>query len=555
MIKATLVLLVARALVPRLASRSAAERHLLWIAVLGVAASLPVLEAMLPAWQPEWTRGVAAVLPASMAALGRWSGAGADGIAVRATGLEPASRIAGVVASVWAIGALLALGYLATQFLKLRRLRLSADRVHDARLRRLFDETGRVLTVRRRPELLQTPALAIPITWGVRRPRVLLPAAASTWSDERIRAVFSHELAHVQRRDWLLHVLAEGACAIYWFNPLFWLARRQMHRESERAADDVVLELGIDGRDYAAHLIDIVRGSRPASPVPTIAMGRAPDLPARIQALVGVRVNRCAVTRRKALAATIVALLAGLPVGALAISTVASEIQVRAAQLPNALLAAVSPVADVAPTAVRDIRVATGAAGSATTPPDVIEYTTPPLYSDEARLRGVEGVVVVRAEVGLDGRATSERVIEGLGHGLDQNALVALRHWRFRPGTLNGVPVAMAADVHIEFSLRQERLNEWIANDMATQVGPDVSPPRAVVAPRPPDVPGARGTVALDVVLLEDGTPRIVRVLGSVSPELDDVAVRTFERWRFSPATKNGAPVKVRLTAEVRFDG
>jgi protein TonB len=90
---------------------------------------------------------------------------------------------------------------------------------------------------------------------------------------------------------------------------------------------------------------------------------------------------------------------------------------------------------------------------------------------------------------------------------------------------------------------------------MATQVGPDVTPPRAVLTAQPPPPAGAHGTVALDVVLLEDGRPRIVRVLRSVSPELDEAAVQTFERWRFSPAMRNGAPVKVRLTAEVNFHG
>jgi len=57
----------------------------------------------------------------------------------------------------------------------------------------------------------------------------------------------------------------------------------------------------------------------------------------------------------------------------------------------------------------------------------------------------------------------------------------------------------------------------------------------------------------LDVVLLEDGRPKIVRILQSLDPELDESAVRQFEQWRFSPAMKNGRPVKVRMNAEVRF--
>jgi TonB family protein len=57
----------------------------------------------------------------------------------------------------------------------------------------------------------------------------------------------------------------------------------------------------------------------------------------------------------------------------------------------------------------------------------------------------------------------------------------------------------------------------------------------------------------LDVVLLEDGRPKIVRVLQSANADLDEIAVRTFERWRFSPAVRDGVPIRVRMTAEVSF--
>ena len=42
------------------------------------------------------------------------------------------------------------------------------------------------------------------VTWGLMRPRVLVPVDASTWSAERIRIVLYHELAHVQRHDWAI---------------------------------------------------------------------------------------------------------------------------------------------------------------------------------------------------------------------------------------------------------------------------------------------------------------------------------------------------------------
>ena len=61
--------------------------------------------------------------------------------------------------------------------------------------------------------------------------------------------------------------------------------------------------------------------------------------------------------------------------------------------------------------------------------------------------------------------------------------------------------------------------------------------------------------MVLDVVLLEDGTPRIVRILRSLRTDLDDIAVEAFAQWRFSPAQKDGRAIKVRMNAAVRFHG
>ena len=114
----------------------------------------------------------------------------------------------------------------------------------------------------------------------------------------------------------------------------------------------------------------------------------------------------------------------------------------------------------------------------------------------------------------------------------------------------------MDALIDIAFSMKNEALNALIANDMATTVGDDVTPPRAIHVVRPPrPADDASGTVVLDVVLLEDGTPRVLRLLRSVSPEADDTAVRAFEQWRFTPAVRDGTAVKVRMNAEVTFHG
>jgi protein TonB len=114
----------------------------------------------------------------------------------------------------------------------------------------------------------------------------------------------------------------------------------------------------------------------------------------------------------------------------------------------------------------------------------------------------------------------------------------------------------MDVEIDIAFTLRNDAINAQIANDMVALVGPGVTPPQAVrVAHLSQRPAGAAGTVVLDVVLLEDGRPRIVRILRSVGAVADDMAIRAFEQWRFSPALKDGRPIRVRMNAEVRFRG
>jgi TonB family protein len=402
------------------------------------------------------------------------------------------------------------------------------------------------------------------MTWGVGHPHVVLPLDTEHWSDERRRAVLAHELAHVRRRDWLIQILAEVVCAVYWFHPLFWFAYRRLRSQSEHACDDVVVNLGVDAGDYAAHLLQIVRAARIDDRVwrSALAMARSSQLEERFAALLVPAPNRRPVGAGQVAAVAAIALTSIVPLAAMGLAPLLdATIHVQTTSLPQALDAFIAPVDDHPASAIRRVRTVDGSAPDGTittTTPEVVAYTTPPLYSDEARRRHIEGVVTIAARIGADGRVTAPRVVSGLGFGLDQNALVAMRQWQFRAGTRGGSPVEMLAEIEIEFNLRNEAMNELIANDMATRIGPDVTPPRIirrVHVPASPDAGVERraGTVVLDVVLLEDGSPKIVRIIQSVTPQLDERAVGAFEQWRFSPAMKAGRAVKVRLQADITF--
>ena len=142
-------------------------------------------------------------------------------------------------------------------------------------------------------------AVTVPMVWGLFRPVILLPADADEWEPERRRAVLLHELAHIQRQDWLMQTMAQVTCAVYWFNPLVWFAARRMRTEVERACDDYVLNAGYQSTDYARHLLDIVRNIkvlRPASRA-TVAMARPSKIEGRLRTILAEHRNRRPVTK------------------------------------------------------------------------------------------------------------------------------------------------------------------------------------------------------------------------------------------------------------------
>jgi protein TonB len=91
--------------------------------------------------------------------------------------------------------------------------------------------------------------------------------------------------------------------------------------------------------------------------------------------------------------------------------------------------------------------------GSGIDPP-VLLREVKPLYTEEARRRGITGEVVLEIVVRADGAVGDVRLLEGLGYGLDQRAIDAVRQWRFSPARRQGRPVDVLVEVAVEFRLR-----------------------------------------------------------------------------------------------------
>ena len=200
---------------------------------------------------------------------------------------------------VWLVGAFAGLGVLLVGLARLRWLRASSSRVTDGRWHRLCADLSRSYGLTRGVDLLLGPRPGLVATWGWRRPVVMVPASASGWSAERMRVVLLHELAHVRRGDWLLQLAAEALRCVWWFNPLAWLVRARLRRESEHAADDLVLARGVPAATCATHLLELAREARKYrwTWLPAPAMARPSNLERRVSTMLNPRTNRRPLTR------------------------------------------------------------------------------------------------------------------------------------------------------------------------------------------------------------------------------------------------------------------
>jgi HEAT repeat protein/beta-lactamase regulating signal transducer with metallopeptidase domain len=339
-VKATILLATAGALSVVLRRASAAVRHLFWtLGLLGTLA-LPALSIALPAWhvamielpavgQPIETIGASAPPPIRSAGAAGLNAATTD--TVEPAGVRPRAPAAGWVSSlswpatlllVWLAGAAAILARLAVGLAAVEWMSRRTERVTEAPWLLQAQALAAELGIAQRITFLRSGRAAMPMACGIFRPAVLMPSDADHWPADRLRIVLLHELAHVKRRDCLTHVLAQVACAVYWFNPLAWIAARHVRAERERACDDLVLACGTPGADYADQLIEVARVMR-AGRFPAIlagaslAMAHRSQLEGRLMAILDPTVPRSGLSRVRTAAATLVFAVAVMPLASL----------------------------------------------------------------------------------------------------------------------------------------------------------------------------------------------------------------------------------------------
>ncbi len=320
-VKSTVVLAVAAAVARILRRRSAAARHLVWTSAVAALLALPPAAWLMPALRlPAAPVGPMAMF--RVLATGQGSAAAPRGprsAGPRRPETEPRPPGSGALA--WApiadaAGAALGLLQILAALANLRRLRRIARPFPDGGMAR---ELCAALGIDHTVEILEAARGSMPMTCGILRPAVLMPAGAAEWGAGRVRAVLLHELAHVRRGDVATHLLGRLALSLNWWNPLAWFAWREFVKERERSTDDLVLAAGERPSDYAQHLLEIARAFQPARATSwaALAMARRSQLEGRLVSILDTRVNRRPAGRGAAMASAVAAVALAAPYAAI----------------------------------------------------------------------------------------------------------------------------------------------------------------------------------------------------------------------------------------------
>ena len=348
-LKGAILVAIAAAAAYLLRKRSAASRHAAWTAAVIGHLAIPALVLFLPAWRmpvlpaASWMRAEATPVaapatipatdenpkvapdkgaPSTFAADAKSSARASNPLPPVAPAREPLGIIP-IVAAIWFAGALLVLLRLAFGTWRVGQLARDGSRVEDGVWLSLTQRLANRLGVTRPLILLRGERLAVPVTWGIVYPAVLLPQDADTWSEERRRFVLDHEMAHVKRFDALTQLLAQISVAVFWFDPLVWIAAHQMRVEREHACDDYVLRDGTAPSLYAGELLEMVRSigtpshDRAAPAFAALAMARRSEFEGRMLAILDPRLDRHTLTRRGTLMTALIVALLTLPLAAL----------------------------------------------------------------------------------------------------------------------------------------------------------------------------------------------------------------------------------------------
>lgn len=431
----------------------------------------------------------------------------------------------------WLCGVLLRTGWLVAGLHRLRGWRRSATPVNDPAL-----EWARV-AVPVEATCLASYETTQPITWGLRRPVVLVPASLAGRPAEQRRAVYVHELLHVARGDMRWVWTEEALRTALWPLPAVWMLVPALRLAREQVIDAETVQVTLAPRAYVEVLVWCADRTGPRL-APALPFFRRHQLLTRVASL-----TREVSMSRLHLVLTSCALAIALVTG-------------------GTLLAAVAPLSPPA----QDALSAEGPGSlernamlpTLDVPAPRRTYSVEPEWPAAARAENRSAGFRMHLVLDAAGSVTEARVVapiaysganlpvDATGAALRRAAVDAVRQWHFEPPAV--APMLIVTNVRVGDAAPPAASH----GDKPVPVGGAVPAPRKIydVPPVYPEVALAarvKGVVIVEAVVERTGDVASVRVIKSI-PLLDAAALDAVRQWKYEPQ-----PHRLQMVMTINF--
>jgi TonB family protein len=433
--------------------------------------------------------------------------------------------------------------------------------------------------------------IAVPMTVGLVRPKILLPSGWREWPAEKLAAVMAHERTHIDRADWAVAVLAGINRCLFWFHPLAWWLERRLATLAEQACDDEALRETGRRECYAETLLDMiaaVRSGRGRLIWEAMAMARTAEVRTRIERILDeTREIPRGWTRARWMAVT----ACTLPLVYLAVAVQVTPAQeVRLAPETVVQEEQTAPASQIAPDSksVQPLSQTKEAppkpepapaaepqesaqpeptkpeSAASPEPQKPVRKDVPgidmerrliqrvePVYPPEAMEAGIQGDVIFETVIGADGHVKSAHPVSG-NPRLRAAAQQAVLQYLYRPEPGNGeTGTEIESTATVVFRLPVS------GTAVPAGRGGSLTPAmllyrRNPVYPKEAQQMGVKGTVELMAIIGTDGRVKSVHTIGG--PEaLQQAATDAVTQWVYQPTLLNGVPVENETRISINF--
>ncbi len=168
----------------------------------------------------------------------------------------------------------------------------------------------------------------------------------------------------------------------------------------------------------------------------------------------------------------------------------------------------------------------------------LVLFAPAPQFSDQAREAKFGGTVLVNLILDVCGRPQNVHVLRGVGMGLDENAVTAVKQYIFKPAMENGQPVPVEINIQVNFQVYPTATVKHAVPIMLTDEARQNN---------------ASGTIVVGLTVDEQGMPQDVHILRGFGMGMDEQAVEAVKHYTFEPFRQGDKAIAQQALVEVKF--